>query len=253
MFKKSLLTVLLALGLVAFLVTESPALLRTIIGGSYTDPTDPTCDCYSWTSLPPCTLCGKCVEGYVRLVSLGNVDNVPTYVLLTIFVQGEGDVLPSWAVICGNPGTQNWTAPGINIAYLEAAFGGIETIDPANVLKNGTAYATVPAVPTEAMLTALADLACPNPNWIAWDALPCSNTHAVFEEIIYVDGACYLRSSLTYNNCYIDGCPGNVNWTWDDINQTFTFVPTPYTCPEEPVLNTWKTPEMILCPEGIPQ
>ena len=238
MFKKSPLMVLLAITLVAFFATEAPALLRGGGGGSRG-----SCDCDPNTAAPQCVLCGKCVEGYVLATGLGNVENTPTSVVLSLFVhkecingtiEGEECVggyweYPSWAVACGNPGSNSWTAPGINLAYYAGDFGGIESIDPGAVPNNGRYYVLVSAEPTPAML---ADLryACPNLHWIARDALPCENTDAFFEEIIKVDGVCYIRSTLLYKDCYILGCPASVEW--DFVNQTF--VPIPYICDSAP-------------------
>jgi hypothetical protein len=82
MVKRLFFIGLLAFSLIALLANEAPAILRGGTGGS-----GQACDCNALTALPPCVLCGKCVEGTVTATGLGNVDNTPTFVKMAVCVE----------------------------------------------------------------------------------------------------------------------------------------------------------------------
>jgi hypothetical protein len=94
--------------------------------------------------------------------------------------QCNGDVVKCsadssrWAVICGNPGTNDWCAPGVNIADFGGNLTGSYTVTPGDCDTNGRTLATATAEPTQDFLDDLsAHRACPNTNWKALNAVPC--------------------------------------------------------------------------------
>lgn len=251
MFRKMFFVIVLVLGFCVSLSGEASALLRGGTGGS---------SCGK-------PLCLKCVDGFVTATGLKNTDKIPTQVLLTVFVYRDcvngtitegGDcdggtwVYPQWVVACGNPGTNSWTSPGINLVNYEGTLEGSQFITPEIVNKNGRADVEVETLLSDYLKTELRST-CPNPNWVVVDAGPCDKMDALFEEVIDLEGTCYIRSRLWYYDCKIDNCQ-NVQWNF--VNQSF--MPTPYSCSSMNQENLSQNPQLYseahpgyTCP-GIP-
>ncbi len=81
-------------------------------------------------------------------------------------------------VVCGNPGKKLNAAPGIQLAELAGTFVEFDPVSPRNCDKNGKCVQSVLAEPTETQLTSL-NAACPNPQWVAKDFVPCAATVTV--------------------------------------------------------------------------
>ncbi|MEW6571834.1 MAG: hypothetical protein AB1390_11820 [Nitrospirota bacterium] len=152
MFKKIMIG-LLGMCLMALLVTEAnSAVCIAKVGGR----------CVAWSGT---------IECGIDASGLGNCIDNPVF--LGCIAHGNSN----WVVACGNPGSNNWTAPGINVFYFDGTLSGQILVDPSMCDKNGNAFATVYAEASQSFLDGLVLAgACPNPNWIARDAVPCAMT-----------------------------------------------------------------------------
>jgi hypothetical protein len=150
---KRIMIGLLSICLLALLVSGADAAVCVKKIGS-------TCVMWSGT-----VICGIDVSG------LGNCIDDPRY--LGCSAQGSG----SWVVACGNPGTNNWTAPGVNVVNFDGAISGETLVEPSMCDANGNAFVEVTATISQEMKDALlAAGACPNTNWVVADAVPCTAT-----------------------------------------------------------------------------
>jgi len=148
MLKKTIATSVFALIIAMMMVTESGA---RIIGGTY------------WTGSVSCE--------NIRVTGLGNVSLDPKFLACTANAVDEQVGTPV-VVFCANNGGN--VAPGVQ-AFLAAPIGGITTIFPDQVDKNGTAKnLKVHAEATPEQLQAL-NTVCQdalNINWFAVDVVP---------------------------------------------------------------------------------
>ena len=107
---------------------------------------------------------------------------------------------------------------------------------PSNVDKNGNAYLTVIAKPGTGLLQALDDAgACPNPNWSAIDAVPCTMTL----RDVQLDYAGCVTADAFYD-CALPQCE---TLGWDSVAQKFER--RQYECVQTST-HTYRTP--VECP-----
>ncbi len=212
MYKKIIIGMLCMCLMVMILATKADAygVCLKKIGGT----------CLLWSGS---VVCGVDASG------LGNCIDNPTY--LACSADGSG----AWVVACGNPGSNQWTSPGINVAYFNGTVSGQTLVTPSMCDSNGNAYAVVTAEPSADLLAAaVAAGACPNNNWTAIDAVPCSMTA---KDYITDTNGCILADATftcTLPNCNTLG--------WDAVNQKFE--QRQYDCTRTSY-NRYKTP---LCP-----
>lgn len=148
------------------------------------------------------------IECGISATGIGNTINDPVFLACT--ATGTG----LWAVACGNPGSNDWTAPGINVAYFEGTLSGAYQLTPADIDKNGRAYVNVFAPPDDGLLFELTQQgACPNSNWIAIDAVPCNMT-LIDQQL---DAAGCVTADAVFN-CFLPEC---ATLGWDASAQKF--------------------------------
>jgi len=120
----------------------------------------------------------------------------------------------TWMVACGNGGSNNWPAPGIQTVELDAVVGGITLVQPDYCDKNGNAYVEVNAEPSQELKNAILDAGgCPNHNWVVIDAVPC---HLIATDYEMDANECILADATF--ECYLPSCD---TLAWDQANQTF--------------------------------
>jgi hypothetical protein len=76
----------------------------------------------------------------------------------------------NWLVVCQNQGGNE--APGINVATFSGTFNGVYDLTNHDISRNGTGSGLAIADPSDSLIQAIGDVACPNYNWTALDALP---------------------------------------------------------------------------------
>lgn len=113
----------------------------------------------------------------VLATGAGNVTKDPLVFSCIVGPPQELPTIPG-LVVCGNPGKKLNTAPGILLAELDGTFDEFDPVNPKNCDKNGKCTQTVLAEPTGTQLTSL-NAACPNPQWVARDFVPCAATITV--------------------------------------------------------------------------
>ena len=171
MFKRLLLVILLGIGLILPFATEAPGV---VCPSGYKK----AC-CRNYGGSIICTCCAKVtssVKCFVQAAGLGNCYDNPTW--LGCEVTGTG----YYAVACGNPGTNYWEAPGIQIIYFPGGvIGDYVLVDPWDCDEHGNALVEIHAVPSGTLLRALENAgACQNEGktgreqWTARDAVPCT-------------------------------------------------------------------------------
>jgi hypothetical protein len=183
MLKKLLLIGLLCIGVLALVVPQAPA---KVCVAYYKNK------CVLWSGSLECT---------VGATGLGDCSGD------TLSCRASGT---EWAVICGNPGTNIWCAPGINIVELGADVTGSYEVTPADCVDNGKAEVTIYAQPSQDLKDQLlAAGACPNQGWSVLDAVPCATilTDQQFDE----DG-CLVSEADLY--CELPDC-GTLTYTCD--------------------------------------
>ena len=184
MVKRTLLICLLGISLTALVGNEASA--RVCVMRS------PTGACLVWSGS---------IECGIGATGVGNVLQDP--VTLSCTATGTDQ----WAVACGNPGSNTWTAPGINLVTFSGTVSGEYQLTPADVNRNGQAYGYAVAKPSDSLLSAIHDAgACPNLNWIAIDAVPC--TMQVRD--MQLDALGCITSDAYYN-CTLPDC-GTLGW-----------------------------------------
>jgi hypothetical protein len=215
MFKRTFLIGVLVLSLVALLGAEARARVCIAkVGGI----------CVKWSGSVECGIAasglGKCTD-----VTLG------------CDVKGTD----KWAVACGNPGDNSWTAPGIQIVYFEGGVSGELAVDPTTCDRNGNVFVTVYADPNKELLDNMwaADV-CPNPNWYPRDAVPCSMKARDYE--LNADGCTVADATF---DCVLPSCE---TLGWDKDNQKFER--RQYECTRTSY-HTYKDP--VLCPQSPAQ
>jgi hypothetical protein len=221
MVKRTLFIVLLGIGLTAPVGNE--AFARVCIGkvGGI---------CVLWS--------GSLVCG-IGATGIGNVDPDVDPVYLACTGTGTGQ----WAVICGNPGTNDWTSPGVNLATFSGTLNSeVYQLTPYDVDRNGNAYGFAVAEPSSGLLTAITENGgCPNSNWSAIDALPCNLTLRDMQ--LTKDGCPTGCDKCVESEAYFDcELPSCATIGWDSI--THTFETREYTCTKTGS-NTYKDP---VCP-----
>lgn len=128
-------------------------------------------------------------------------------------------------VVCGNPGKKTNTSPGIQLAELTGSFSEFDPVSPKSCDKNGKCTQEVVAEPNGDQLTSL-NAACPNPNWVAKDFVPCAATVTVQGIGLCSDKITEgVRAQATYS-CVIPNCEAVL--TYDPATQTL--VGPDYTC-----------------------
>jgi len=187
---KRLIMVLLAMSLVLVLVAQPSAKVCVFkLGGT----------CLAWSGSLECSIAAS---------GLGNCLEDPSTFTCT------GSATTTWLVACGNPGTNNWTAPGINLVYFDGTLSGDYTVTEQDCSKNGRADVTVYADPNADLLAAaVAAGACPNNNWVAIDAVPCNMTLVDRE----YDSSDCLVADATFD-CSLPDCE---TLGWDSVTQHF--------------------------------
>jgi hypothetical protein len=176
--------------------------------------------CLMWTGS---VICGIDASG------LGNCFNDPTFLACSATGTGE------WVVACGNPGANQWTAPGINTAYFEGTVSGQTLVTPEMCDSNGNAYVFVTAKASPELLAdAVAAGACPNDNWTAIDAVPCSVEVKDYE---LDENDCKLADATFA--CALPNCS---TLGWDSVHNSFE--QRQYNCTRTSY-NRYKTPQ---CP-----
>lgn len=113
----------------------------------------------------------------VQATGAGNVSKNPLVFSCIVGPPQELSTI-SGLVVCGNPGNKLNAAPGIQLAELAGTFDEFDPVNPKNCDKNGKCTQSVLAEPTGAQLASL-NAACPNPNWVAKDFVPCAATVTV--------------------------------------------------------------------------
>lgn len=113
----------------------------------------------------------------VQATGAGNVTKDPLVFSCIVGPPPELSTI-SGLVVCGNPGKKLNAAPGIQLAELDGTFDEFDPVNPKNCEKNGKCVQTVLAEPTDDQLTSL-NAACPNPQWVARDFVPCAATVTV--------------------------------------------------------------------------
>lgn len=150
MLKKLLVISLLCIGVLALVVPQTTA--KTCVA-YYRGA------CVAWTGSLICQ---------IGATGLGNCEGVQ----LQCVADGS-----SYAVVCGNPGTNTWCAPGVNVAYYGGSITATYDIDPGDCDDSGKALVTATAKPSQDLLDALSAAgACPNDGWTVVDAVPCTMT-----------------------------------------------------------------------------
>jgi hypothetical protein len=217
MVKRVLLIGLLGMSLLALVGTEASArvcVLKSAIGA-----------CLVWTGS---------IECGISATGVGSVLQDP--VILACTATGTDQ----WAVACGNPGENTWTAPGVNLVTFSGIVSGEYQLQEYDVDRNGRAYGYAVAAPSLSLLTAIRDAgACPNLNWTVMDAVPC--TMQVRDMQLDADGC--ITSDATYS-CSLDNpdtieneC-GTLGWN----TETQTFERRQYECTQIST-NTYKIPQ----------
>jgi hypothetical protein len=211
MVKKTLFIVLLGIGMTALVGNEASARICVAKVGGY---------CVVWSGS---------IECGISATGVGNVLQDP----VTLACTATGT--DQWAVACGNSGSNTWTSPGINLVTFSGTVSGEYQLTIYDVDRNGRAYGYAVAKPSDSLLTAIVDAgACPNLNWTAIDAVPC--TMQVRD--MQLDAADCITSDAYYN-CTLPSC-GTLNW---DTN-TQMFERRQYECTQTGT-NTYKIP---ICP-----
>lgn len=209
MVKRTLFIVLLGISLTALVGNEvsEGAVCKYYVNGA----------CRFWSGSVECGIGAN---------GLGNVAN--DCVALACTITGTG----MWAVACGNPGSNDWTAPGINVVEFDGgSLGGTVLLDQEDVDRNGRAYLNVTAAPTPGLLEAITELgACPNTNWSVIDAVPCTMT----VRDVQLENGCITADA--WYECTLPEC---ATLAWDP--NTLTFERRQYECTQT-LKNTFKTP-----------
>ena len=154
MLSKFIVRSILAVGLVFFMVTTAWAAI------SGTSTSQPKCT----TARRAAGLCSVEVDGILK--GLGNVTNNPTAFAVSLFVQ-EGKIF------CYNPGSKTLQGNGVPFGSLAIQLAGADTIEAAQVSKNGKALSDVVfhdpqmiAGILEAKPDLEDDIQCQNANWL---------------------------------------------------------------------------------------
>lgn len=213
MIKRTLLIILMAITVTAVVGKEASARVCIMKVGGY------------------CTVWSGSVECGIGATGIGNVLNNP--VSLGCTVTGFDTM---WAAACGNPGSNTWTSPGINLVLFDGTISGTYKLAPGDVDKNGNAYANVFTYASPSLLQAItAAGACPNTNWSVIDAVPCD----MEVTDVQLDAAGCVTADAIYK-CTLPNC-GTLQW---DVT-TQKFERRQYECTQLST-HTYKTP--IYCP-----
>lgn len=140
----------------------------------------------------------------------------------------------NWAVVCGNPGGNTWTAPGVNVVEFDGIFTGDYVVTGSDVDRNGKASVIVSNEPPQTLLEALEDAgACPNDLWEAVDAVPCEMNvqYKKYDAFDCLEEDLWLHCSTDCSTL-----------EWDSVANSF--VPRAYDC-EITSTNKYRTP---ICP-----
>lgn len=214
MLKRVLLVGFLGIGMVALGWSEASARI-----------------CVLKSATGACLVYSGSIECGISATGVGNAVNEDVYLACT----ATGTDL--WRVVCGNPGSKEWTSPGINLVYFSGTVYGEYLLQNYDVDRNGRAYGYAVASPSDSLLFAITEAgACPNSNWSALDALPC--TMQVRD--MQLD-ANHCVTADAYYDCFLPDCE-TLGW---DIN-TQMFERRQYECTQT-ATNSYKSPQY---PEG---
>jgi hypothetical protein len=186
MFRRLAVIGLFAMGVVALVPVQASAAVCLVKNGS---------TCVFWSGSVSCD--------NANASGLGNVTKNPKY--LGCGVQGTAGL-----IVCGNPGANQWTAPGIQLVTVPVSFGQIVVIS-ANLVHNGYASTNIIASASDSQLASLTQY-CPNSNWTAIDYVPVDMTATVQ---LYDEDYNYLGDA-TYQ-CTL---PDWETLTWDTDTQS---------------------------------
>lgn len=166
------------------------------------------------------------VEADATLYQLGNVNKTPTFLGIDVkpTAYTTNPDMFRWLAVCGNPGSNSWTSPGVNVIDLYAPMQASTMVNPSDVDRNGRAYVSATASLGPEQLASLNTLygICPNDNWTVIDALPMDMIGTATEYVL-ISGVCFERSKVQ-DSCSIDD-PGSI--TWDSASVSFV---GNYTC-----------------------
>lgn len=187
MFKRTLLIILLAITVTAVGGQEASARVCVMKVGGY------------------CTVWSGSIECGIGATGIGNVIKDPVFLGCTATAAET-----MWAIACGNPGSNTWTSPGINLIQFDGTLSGTYQLTQGDVDKNGNAYANVITYADPGLLQAMTDAgACPNTNWSVVDAVPCDMI--VRDMQLDADGCV---TSDAYYSCTLPQC-GTLAWDSD--------------------------------------
>lgn len=185
MVKRMLLVGLLGISLVALIGNEASARVCVVKNA------DGSCKYWSGS-----------VECGIGATGIGNVVQDPVY--LGCYVTATETM---WAVACGNPGSNEWTSPGINLVLFDGTIDGTYQLTEGDVDRNGNAYANVIAYTDSGIKEAIREAgACPNENWIVIDAVPCDMT---VRDVQLDANKCVTADA--YYSCTLPQC-GTLQW-----------------------------------------
>jgi len=209
MVRRTLLIVLLAITVTAVVWKEASARVCVMKIGGY------------------CTVWSGSVECGIGATGIGNVTKDEVFLGCTVTATDT-----MWAAACGNPGSNDWTSPGINLVLFDGALSGTYQLTQGDVDRNGNAYANVIAYTDPGLLQAMTEAgACPNTNWSVIDAVPCDMT----VRDVQLDAAGCVTSDAYYT-CTLPQC-GTLAW---DANAR-KFERRQYECTRTST-NTYKIP-----------
>jgi hypothetical protein len=149
-----------------------------------------------------CTVWSGSVECGIEATGIGNVTKDVVFLGCTVTATDT-----MWAAACGNPGSNDWTSPGINLVLFDGTLNGTYQLTQGDVDRNGNAYANVIAYTDPGLLQAMTEAgACPNTNWSVIDAVPCDMT---VRDVQLDAGGCV--TSDAYYACTLPQC-GTLAW-----------------------------------------
>ena len=184
MFKRMFLIILLAITVTTVVGKEASARVCIQKVGGY---------CVVWSGS---------VECGIGATGIGNVANDPVFLGCTVM-----GIDTMWAAACGNPGSNSWTSPGINLVQFDGILSGTYQLTQDNVDRNGNAYANVFTYADPGLLQEMTEKgACPNTNWSVIDAVPCDMT---VRDVQLDAGGCV--TSDAFYSCTLPQC-GTLTW-----------------------------------------
>ena len=183
MVKRILLICLLGISLTALVGNEASARV-----------------CVMRSTTGACLVWSGSIECGIGATGIGNVINDP------VALGCEATVINQpWVVGCGNPGSKDLMAPGVNLVYFTASLEAAQFLTQGDVDRNGRAYLNIFAIPDSELLQAIEaadpDI-CPNPNWSVMDAVPCA-INSLKDVQLDVDGC--ITSDAFYS-CTLPNC-----------------------------------------------